>query len=170
MDVGYTNAVYNKHTDRGSDFHYELEPSDHCNVQAGDIIGWQHEGQGVTDYSSGNADAAACEASPYCTSTDRAVRWHYGDHPGVGGTITWDPASSAGNRVYSVQATVVYGGANLPTEWPPGALLFEDFENGLERWRGQTGDAPETATIVQDTSAPMIGNVRTQEPTRHYLT
>ena len=108
ISVGYTNAVYNKHTTRGSDFHYELDPSDHCNVQAGDVIGWQHVGQGVTDYSNNDADAAACAASPLCSDVDRAVRWHYGNHPGVGGTISFDPTDSAGNRVYSVQATVVY--------------------------------------------------------------
>ena len=123
------------------------------------MIGWQHVAQGVTDYSNDIADAAACAASPLCSDVDRAVRWHYGNHPGVGGTISFDADGSAGNRVYSVQATVVYGGANAPTEWPPGALLYEDFENGLSQWRGQTGDAPETATVVAESSAPMVGDI-----------
>lgn len=159
ISSGYTNEVYNKANTRGSDFHYELDPSDHCNVQAGDLIGWQHLHQGVTDYSDGDADADACAASPYCPNVNRAVRWHFGNHPGVGGSITFNAGGDAGNRVYSVQATVVYGMTSMPTEWPAGALFYEDFENGLSRWRGQSGDNPETATIVMDTSAPMVGDI-----------
>ena len=27
-----------------------LEPSQYCTFQAGDVVGWYHEGRGVTDY------------------------------------------------------------------------------------------------------------------------
>eukprot|EP01052_Picozoa_sp_SAG31_P061092 SAG31_NODE_20198_length_581_cov_1.012448_2_plen_114_part_01 len=33
------------------------------------------------------------------------MRWHYGEHPGIGGSATFD---QQGDRIYSVRATVEY--------------------------------------------------------------
>ena len=73
----------------GIDFHFQLPESEHCYVQRGDVIGWFHKNQGVTDYDGGGHD----------------VKWHYGDHPGIGGQLTFD---AGGARTYSVAATVRY--------------------------------------------------------------
>ena len=37
----------------GVDFHFQLPRDDHCLVGPGDVLGWYHQGQGVTDFDSG---------------------------------------------------------------------------------------------------------------------
>ena len=39
----------------GVDFHFELPRDDHCLVGPGDVLGWYHQGQGVTDFDGGEA-------------------------------------------------------------------------------------------------------------------
>ena len=67
------------------DFHFQLPVSDHCLVGPGDVLGWYHLGLGVTDFDNGEEG-------------HDDVLWHYGDHPGIGGTVAF---TDGGPRVYS---------------------------------------------------------------------
>lgn len=72
--------------------HYELASDDRCNVQAGDVIGWYHEGPGIIDYVGGGGGS---------------VMWNYPiPQPGFGDAVAF---SQGGARTYSIGATVNYG-------------------------------------------------------------
>jgi hypothetical protein len=86
---------------------YEVAEAEECTVAQGDVVGWYHAGQGVTSY--GRIVLPDGTMGEVCTgATCHDVHWHYGDHPGVGGLLTFD---AGGGRDYSVAASVVYGGA-----------------------------------------------------------
>jgi hypothetical protein len=59
---------------------------------------------GVTDFDSGDND----------------VRWHYGDHPGTGGEITFE---GGGGRVYSIVATVAYNSTSVDSGVTQGSVV-----------------------------------------------
>jgi hypothetical protein len=87
------------------DLSFMLPESEHCFFQLGDVIGWYHTAQGVTDYDNAGHD----------------VHWHYGDHPGIGGQVTFD---GGGARTYSIAATVAYC-TQCDGVLPPGATEFQ---------------------------------------------
>ena len=82
------------------DYHYEIPAAEQCGVQSGDVIGWYHQGQGVVDYTMGRNDPSEVDT----------IRWHYGDHPGVGRVVDFDGCATCqgrtqDERVYSIRAT-----------------------------------------------------------------
>jgi hypothetical protein len=63
-------------------------------VNAGDYIGWRYPTSGIGTIS-----------TVFTTSTGN-VRWNYSNSPGVGGTITFSPATGSGPRIYYYQVTI----------------------------------------------------------------
>lgn len=67
---------------------HEVLTVDQCEVAAGDVIGWYHQGQGVIDW---NEDGG------------NTVRWQLGDRAEVGSTLAF---GASGSRTYSIRAEV----------------------------------------------------------------
>ena len=69
------------------DYHFEIPAEEHCTVRDGDVIGWYHQSSGIIDFDYGRDDGSA-----------DTVRWHYGDHPGIGGVVDFDGCALCAGR------------------------------------------------------------------------